>query len=206
MAALTSYIALAVAVSAAAYGAKQQSEAAHAQRKAEKKNAALSRAVAAFQNAKEAKAAVARANIARAQSLALGEGQLGGATSSGVFGAAGSVQSQTAGNIGLSQIVQSGVYGINKVNANLAQDLGKFQSRAQIASSITSIAASIAGGSMGGAGGADGMGNAAPVSASVGRPTRGPAGPGISQGGFGQAYQGFNFNQYAQSFSNYRPG
>lgn len=139
-----------------------QQNAADATRKAEKKNAALGRARDAYLNAQRTREAIARARVARAQALSIGEAQ-GVSGSSSVAGAGASVFSDVAGQIGASQVEQAAAYGINKNNYKLSQDIAKFSSRAQIGQGVAQIGSAMMGSGMGAPTQTPGQGPAAPM-------------------------------------------
>lgn len=179
------YIAVALIAAGTATAVNQQQQAAQDQRKTEKKNAALGRARDAFLNAQRTREAIARARVARAQSLALGEAQ-GVPGSSAVAGAGASVFSDVAAQIGSSQVEQAAAYGINKNNYKLSQDLAKYSSRAQIGQGVASIGSAMLG---------SGMGFTGPQ-----QPTNGGYGMMQSQRNT-QAPQAFSFSQPAQWYN-----
>lgn len=117
-------------VMAAAKAAEQMTtkKAQAEQRKTEKKQAAIARASAAFQNARQARLAVAEARVKQAQTLAIGEAQ-GASGSSAVAGAYGAIGSQTAGALGAAQTQQAAQAGIDSWTYKNNQDQAKFASQ-----------------------------------------------------------------------------
>ncbi len=189
MSAASSYLA-AAAVVAAAGGAVKQRQIATENRRAERKNANITRAVEAFRNAQEARRGIAAARLRAAQAQALGEAQ-GVSGSSSISGASGSVFSQTASQIGAAQVQEAGAYGISMNNARLAKRVGSLANQAALfntASQAFSAAASSGWG-------ASRPTPSVPLAANQ-VPSLGAANP---------RGQSFNFSSYVNSFSNYNP-
>lgn len=138
------YLAIAAIVAGTAATVNAQQNAATETRRAERKTAALARARDAFLNAQRTKQALAQARVAAAQTRAVGEAQ-GVSNSSSVQGAAGSVFSSTAGQIGASQVQQATGYGINTVNRRLSRSLQDFSTQAQIGQGVAQIGSSFIG-------------------------------------------------------------
>lgn len=179
------YFAIAAIVAGTAVSVNASKQAASDTRRAEKKSAALARARDAFLNAQRTKQAIAQARVGAAQARAIGEAQ-GVGTSSSVEGAAGSLFSQTAGQIGASQVEQSAAFGINNVNYNLSKKLSDYNTQSQIGQGIASIGSAV-------------FSSGAGFSSQT--PSYGAPGAALSSRN-ASAPQAFNFSQYAQSWGN----
>lgn len=132
------YLAIAAIVAGTAVNLNAQQRAATDTRRAERKTAALGRARDAFLNAQRTKQALAQARVAAAQTRAIGEAQ-GVSNSSSVQGAAGAVFTNTALQIGASQVEQAAGFGINTVNRRLSRKLQDYGTQGQIGQGIASI-------------------------------------------------------------------
>jgi hypothetical protein len=113
----------------------------HRQREMQSKAQRVQQKSAQLQSARQAVQSIRGAQIARADILARGENQLGGATSSAVAGGAGSVTSQGGANIAFAQKI----FGLQNSYSRIMESANTWGSRSQGIAQIGNLGMQLAG-------------------------------------------------------------